>query len=84
MGWSVLQPISKLLLATLDRFLIHAGDLREQGYAAMTQPVGFHGHIPAALLLIKAAQEQVHLPVQLPLGMIRRLRTLWTFASMDF
>jgi 3-deoxy-D-arabino-heptulosonate 7-phosphate (DAHP) synthase len=52
-------------LATLDRFLIHARYLREESYAPVTQPVGFHGHIPAALLLIKAAQKQIHLPVHL-------------------
>jgi hypothetical protein len=50
---------------------IQARDLREQPIATCTHAVGLHRDIPAALLFIQAAQQHIHLPMQLLIWMGR-------------
>jgi hypothetical protein len=57
----------QLFPSTTDRFLIHPGDLEQQPIGSMAEPLQFHGQIPAALLLVEPAQQQVHLAVVLTL-----------------
>src|SRR5579859_6527590 len=51
----------QLLAPPPDRLFVDPGDLRQQHIPAVPDPVGFHGHVPAPLLLIQPAQQQVHL-----------------------
>jgi hypothetical protein len=44
--------------------------LGQQAVTAMPDPVGFHGHIPAALRFVEATEQQIHLLVQHPFGMV--------------
>jgi len=73
----------QFLLPALDCFLIQSGDLRKQTNAAMAYPVGFHRYIPTALLLIQAAQQQVHLRVELLVGMIFWLLAVWALTHVN-
>jgi len=47
----------------------------------MPDPVGFHGHIPAALRFVEATEQQIHLLVQHPLGMVARLQAARALAE---
>jgi hypothetical protein len=51
--------------------------LGQQAVAAMPDPVGFHGHIPAALRFVEATEQQIHLLMQQPLGMVAFLKAEW-------
>jgi len=55
--------------------------LGQQAVAAMPDPVGFHGHIPAALRFVEATEQQIHLLVQHPLGMVAFLKAVRTLAE---
>jgi hypothetical protein len=45
-----------------------AGDEGDEGVAAEAELVGLQGGVPAALLLVQAAEQQVHLGAHLPVG----------------
>ena len=47
----------------------------------MPDPVGFHGHIPAALRFVEATEQQIHLLVQYPLGMVAFPTAAWALAE---
>lgn len=49
---------------------MQAGNEGEQGVAAVAGLLGLQGGEPAPLLLIEAAQEEVNLVMQLPLGVV--------------
>jgi hypothetical protein len=67
----------------LNRFWIHAGDLRQQLISLRADPIGFHGHIPATLLLIQATEQEVHLAMQDSLAMWRILLARGTLTLMN-
>lgn len=53
-----------------DGLLIEAGDLADEFDAAVAMALGFEGGIPAALLLVEAAEEYIDLAMDLLLGRI--------------
>jgi hypothetical protein len=59
----------QFLATSTDRLDINIGDLGQQEIATFTYPVGFHGYIPTALLLIQATQKQIYLVMQLLIWM---------------
>ena len=60
------------------------GDLREQPITAMTDLLGLQRHIPAPLLLVQAAEEQVHLSMQFLIRILARLTAIRTSALVYF
>jgi hypothetical protein len=58
----------EFLASAADGINVEANDLGEEDVAAVTDLLGLQGSEPAALLLVEAAEEQVHLPVELPVG----------------
>jgi hypothetical protein len=48
----------------------------------MTDPLGFHGCVPAALLFIQATHKQVHLPMQFLIRMISFLLAMGALTDM--
>jgi hypothetical protein len=67
-----------------DGFDMHSCDLRQQGRAAVSQLLGLQAHVPAALLFIQPAEQQVHLMMQLLVWMIARLLAVWTLTLMNW
>jgi len=65
-----------------DGFHIHPGDLRQQGITAMADLFGLQGHEPSTLLFVQAAEQHIHLMMQLSVRMIRRLQAVATLAGM--
>jgi hypothetical protein len=53
-----------------DGLDVHASDLRQEAVAAVANPRGLQGDIPASLLLIKATEEQVHPMVKQRIGVL--------------
>jgi hypothetical protein len=47
----------------------------------MPDPVGFYGHIPAALRFVEATEQQIHLLVQHPLRMVAFLKAAGALAE---
>jgi hypothetical protein len=45
-------------------------DLRQQFVASISHSFGLHSGIPAPLLLIQSAHQQIHLVMQLPFRMV--------------
>ena len=81
--WPLGQFALKLLASTLNRFWIHAADLRQELISLRADPIGLHGHIPATLLLVQATEQPVHLPMQDLVGMRRLLLARGTLTLMD-
>jgi hypothetical protein len=82
-GWTLTKTLLQFLLPTLDRLLVQSSDLPEQAHSTMTDPVGFHSHIPTALLLIQPAYQQVHLLMLPFVWMFSQLLTGRTLASVN-
>jgi hypothetical protein len=61
-----------------NRFDIHPCDLRHKLDATVPKLLSLQGDIPTSLLLIQAAEKQVHLVVQFLIWMIACLLALWT------
>jgi hypothetical protein len=68
--WTIGQGRGHFFASAPDRFLVHTGNLGQQAVAAMPDPGGFHGHIPAALSFVEATEQQIHLLVQQSLRMV--------------
>src|SRR5207248_2023098 len=62
------QGTGDFLLAPADRLLVQAGDLGDQPHAAAPLAIRLDGSIPPALGLVEAAEQQIHLGVQHPVG----------------
>jgi hypothetical protein len=62
---------------------IQARDLREQPIATCTHAVGLHCDIPAALLFIQAAQQQIHLSMEFLVRVGRFLLAMGALTLMD-
>jgi hypothetical protein len=54
-----LQGTGELSAAAADGFHIQAGDPRQVAVSAVAQLERFEGHIPAAMILVQAAQQKV-------------------------
>jgi hypothetical protein len=61
----------ELLSSPADGIDVQAGDLCEQGVAAVTDLLGLQGCQPATLLLIEAAHQEVDLGVPVAVGVIQ-------------
>jgi hypothetical protein len=59
------------LPSPLDGLFIQTRDSGQQPISTGTYALGLHRHIPAALLFIQSAQQQIHLPMQLLIRMGR-------------
>jgi len=65
---AVLQAGGEFFPAAADGIDVQAGDQGDTCIAAVAVLVGFEGGEPAALLLIKAAEQEVHAGVPLLVG----------------
>jgi hypothetical protein len=63
---------------------VQAGDPGDGPVAAVTELGTLDGGVPAALLLVEAAEQQVHLPVEFPVGMGPRAEASGALALVDF
>jgi hypothetical protein len=81
--WALGQFVFEFLASTLNRFRIHAGDLRQQLVSLRADPIGLQGYIPATLLFIQATEQEVHLAMQDLVGMQRMLLTGGTLTLMN-
>jgi hypothetical protein len=80
---AVNQFCIELTPSTADGFHIHPGDLRQQRITAMADLFGLQGHEPPTLLFVQAAEQQIHLMMELAVRMIGRLQAVATLAGMD-
>jgi len=71
------------LSPTLDRLFAQACDLRKLPISTSSNPIGLYRHIPATLLLIQSAQEEVHLAMEDLIRMDRFLLAMRTLAVVD-
>jgi hypothetical protein len=63
---------------------VQAGDPGDGPIAAVTELGRFDGGIPAALLLVETAEQQVHLPVEFPVSMGLRAEAFVALALVYF
>ena len=56
----------------------------EEGVAAVAEFVGLQGSEPAALLLVEAAEQQVHLAVDLAVGMVLAAGAIGALALLNY
>jgi hypothetical protein len=69
--WAVGQAGGQLTLPTRNGMAVQPGDLGQPLHAAIAEACRLKSGKPAALLLIKAAEKLVDLPVQQQVGMPR-------------
>jgi hypothetical protein len=82
-GWPSLQLGIEFSSTATDGIDMHSCDLGHQGCTTMPQLLGLQGRIPATLLFIQPAEQQVHLMVQFLVWMIIRLLAVWTLTLID-
>jgi hypothetical protein len=63
---------------------VQAGDRGEEAIPAVADLGGLDGGVPAALLLVEAAEQQVHPPVEFPVGIGPRAEASGALALVDF
>jgi hypothetical protein len=63
---------------------VQAGDAGDGPITAVAELGALDGGVPAALLLVEAAEQQVHLPVESPIGVGLRAEALGALALVDF
>jgi hypothetical protein len=83
-GGALLQRGGQLLPPPADGVDVQPGDAGDGPVAAVAELGGFDGGVPAALLLVEAADQQVHLPVESLVGVRHRAEALGALALMDF
>jgi hypothetical protein len=76
-GRSITQFVVEFITTTPDRFRMQARDFRDPLEPAMPQTHGFSRRHPATLLFVQPAQQQIELPMIVPLRVLARqtLRT---------
>jgi hypothetical protein len=62
---------------------VQAGDAGDGPVAAVSELGTLDGGVPAALLLVEPAEQQIHLPVDFPIGVGLRAEALGALAQMD-
>jgi len=75
---SIPQLIAEFVAAPPDGFGMQAGDLRDPLEPPMPQTLGLAPGNPATLLLVQPTQQQIELPMIVPLRMLTRLTGLTT------
>ena len=83
-GGAILQGRRQFLPPPADGVDMQPGDAGDEPIAAVSELGTLDGGIPAALLLIEPAEQQVHLPVELLLGVRPRAETVGALAAMNF
>jgi hypothetical protein len=68
-GGSASQRFGQLLPSPADGIDVQPGDLGEEAIAAMADLGRFDGGVPAALLLIESAHQEIHPAMDLLVGM---------------
>ena len=61
---------------------VEAGDLGHEANASVAEALGFDDGVPASLLFVQTAQQQIDLLMMQPLGMVGFLLTGHTFTRM--
>jgi hypothetical protein len=82
-GRAVAQVGGEFLPTAADGIDMQAGDQGNTGIAAVALLVGFDGGEPAALLLVEAAEQEVHACVKFLIGMRFGLLARRTLALMN-
>src|SRR4051794_14250759 len=77
------QAAAELLPAPADGIDVQAEDEADAAVAAVPDFLGLQGGEPAPLLLIEAAEEDRHLVVQLPVGVVPTRSTVGALAGMN-
>lgn len=72
----------QFLPSAADGIDVQAGDARHHGIAAVAALLGLEGSEPPALLLVEAAAQEIHLVVDLLLGVVRPRPTVGALALM--
>jgi hypothetical protein len=67
-GGPVLELVFEFLAAASDRIDVKAGNAGKEAVAAVADLDGLQGDVPASLLLVETAEEQVHASMQFLLG----------------
>src|SRR5262249_45403056 len=78
-----LQRVGQLLPSPADGIDVQSGDLGEEAIAAMADPGRFDGGVPAALLLVEAADQEVHPAMDRLVGMRFGVGTGGALAQID-
>jgi hypothetical protein len=73
-GGTVAQALPEFVAAATDGIDVQAGDEREEGIAAGADLGRLDGGVPATLLFVEATEQEVHVGVEVLVGM--RLREL--------
>jgi hypothetical protein len=71
-GWPIAQIVVEFVSAPPNGFRMEAGDLCDVLETAMPQTQGLTRCQPASLLLVQPAQQQIELPMILPVRMFTR------------
>src|SRR3954471_18243535 len=83
-GRAVVQRGGQFFPAPADGVDVQAGDAGDEPVPAVAELGRLDSGVPAALLLIEPTEQQVHLPVEFPVGVCLRGETLGALALMDF
>jgi hypothetical protein len=75
-GMAVGQRVGEFLPAPAGGIDMQPGDLSPDAIVAVAELGTLDGSLAAALLLIEPADHQVHLPLDLPVGMVIRAETV--------
>ena len=82
LGRASFQGGGQFLASACYGVFVETGDSGHYANAAVSDPLCFDGGIPAPLLFVEAAEEQVDLFMQDPLGMVGFLLTVGTLTTM--
>jgi len=75
------QGPGQFFTSTPDRLFVEASDLGKEEVTAMADAVGLKGDIPAALLFVQAAEQQIDLLMVCPFGVLASLATRRTLTQ---
>jgi hypothetical protein len=78
-----LEGVFQLPASPPDGLDVQAGDLREEAITPVADLHGLEGDVPAALLLIEAAEQEVHPLVEESIGVVTVLKTRGALALVN-
>ena len=79
-----MQRSRQFFASPTDRIDMEARQARHKPIPAVPELGTFDGGVPAPLLLIEPTEEQIHLPMNLLIGMAFRIEAMGALALMDF
>jgi hypothetical protein len=77
------QVVVEFFTSAADGIDVQAGDEGQQRIAAVSDLLGLQGGEPASLLLVEAAQEQVHVPMEGLVGVVRASDAIGALADVN-